>query len=96
MISCKIASHLFTKMIGEGLGGFGRVGGEGLRRLVYFKVEVGVGCYAGGIGIVLYYACVKDMVSYRDIKGSFFSAVLSGLVSILIVKWSRIVIVRGE
>ena len=63
---------------------------------MYFEVEVGVGCYAGGIGIVLDYACVKDMVSYRDIKGSFFSAILSGLVSILIVKWSRIVVVSGK
>ena len=59
-------------------------------------MEMGVVCYAGGIGIVLDYACVKDMVSYRDIKGSFFSAVLSGLVSILIVEWSRIVIVSGK
>ena len=63
---------------------------------VSFEMEVSVGCYAGGIGIVLDYACVKKMVSYRDIERSFFSAVLSGVVSSLIVEWSRIVIVSGK
>ena len=59
-------------------------------------MKMGVVCYAGCIWVVLDYTCVKDVVSYRDVKSSFFSAVLSGVISSLIVEWSRIVIVSGK
>ena len=82
MNSCKIVSHLLNNMVGDGRG----VGWERLGFQADVLMEVGVSCHECSILVVLYYSCVSNVVSYRDVKGSLMFMISFCIVSFLIVE----------